>query len=118
MRDYIVYIAGPYRAATEAGVQQNIDRARAAAIEIAKLGLGFFCPPLNSAHMGGIIPDEEWIKMDLAVLRGSCKAMLMLEGWETSRGAIEEQLEAAFIKKPIFYSIPELKAAMEVPHNA
>ena len=90
MRDFIVYIAGPYRAPTENGVQQNIDRARAAAIEIAEMGLGFFCPHLNSDHMGGVIPDDEWIEMDLAILRGCCKAILMLEGWKKSTGAARE----------------------------
>ena len=121
MRDFIVYIAGPYRAPTEHGVQQNIDRARAAAIEIAEMGLGFFCPHLNSAHMGGVIPDDDWIEMDLVFLRDCCKAILMLDGWDKSEGSLEEYARARSLGLLVFHGINALKNNLDLvkgPSNA
>ena len=49
-----VYIAGPYG---DAGgfdiIHRNIQTARSYAVEIAKMGAGFFCPHLNAKEQRG-----------------------------------------------------------------
>ena len=56
----VVYLAGPYRAPTEYGVQQNIEAASRVALEGWKLGAVCICPHKNTAFVGGVLPDAAW----------------------------------------------------------
>ena len=60
MRDKVIYISGPYRAPTERELVLNIREAERAATEVWMMGGISLTPHLNSAHLGGIIEDEEW----------------------------------------------------------
>ena len=89
----LAYVAGPYRAPTESGVVANIRAAEAVAIELWKMGYAVICPHMNTALMGGVCPDDVWLKGDLVMLR-RCDLVVTVPGWSASMGATEEVKEA------------------------
>ena len=104
----VIYLAGPYRSPTEHGVQQNIEAASKVAMEVWKLGAVCICPHKNTAFFGGALPDETWFKGDYELLRRS-DAILMMETWESSGGAMHEKLFADDLGKPVLFSLAELE---------
>jgi len=93
----VAYISGPYSAATEWGVLQNIRRAEAVALEYWRRGYAVICPHKNSAFFGGAAPPDVWLKGDLEILRRlrpGQDVVVMVPGWESSEGALEERAEA------------------------
>lgn len=90
--DKLVYIAGPYRANSATGIAANIQSARLAAIEFAKMGIPYICPHLNSAYFEEYapdVPDSFYLKMGLEIL-ARCDAIFVLRGWEESEGTKAE----------------------------
>ena len=85
----IVYIAGPYSATTSAGITRNIDAARAAAREVARAGAVPLCPHTNSAGMEDIRDAQWWYDATLDLL-AVCDGMVLLPGWQDSRGCVRE----------------------------
>lgn len=98
----VIYVAGPYRAPTEWGVHENIRRAEEVAISLWKMGYVVICPHKNTAHWGGILPDEVWLEGDLEIL-SRCDAVLAMKNFDRSVGAMKEIAFAAKSKIPIFY---------------
>ena len=82
----VVYVAGPYRAPTIAGIRANIEAARVAAEVFWRMGYAVICPHLNSGLMDGIVADEDFLEADLEILR-RCDQIVMVPGWEQSAGA-------------------------------
>lgn len=97
-----IYVAGPYSAATDAGVQANIDMAHAHAQHLVNLGWNVFTPHKNSAHFVGQ-PQEFWYLADLEWLE-ICHAIYMLPHWELSKGARYELEYARSRGIEIFYA--------------
>jgi len=85
----IAYIAGPYRADTINGIVQNIRKAEDVAIKYWKKGYAVLCPHKNSSLFDGILPDDVWLKGNLEMLK-RCDIIVMMQGWEKSKGAITE----------------------------
>jgi len=86
----VCYVAGPYRSTTEAGVQRNIEAARDVAIQLWQAGFSVICPHLNTAFMGGIVPDETFLAGDLGILK-RCDLVVTVGEWWDSAGAIGEE---------------------------
>ena len=85
----VVYIAGPYRADSPHGIVQNIRRAEAVALKYWLKGCAVICPHKNTALFDGAAPDHVWLDGDLEIL-GRCDAIVMMDGWRKSKGAIAE----------------------------
>lgn len=103
-----MYVAGPYSADTEYGVKLNIAKAEAAAIKIWQTGsAAAICPHLNTAHWGGILTHQEFIEGDLEIIN-RCDAVLMLDGWMSSRGATQEYTHAKVGGKLVFCDMAAL----------
>jgi nucleoside 2-deoxyribosyltransferase len=103
----VIYIAGPYRAANEWGVNCNIRAAEAAALAVWRLGEVALCPHKNTAFFGGAADDSLWLAGDL-VLLARCDAVLLVEGWETSSGTIDEVIFAINRRIPVFTNLNSL----------
>ena len=88
----VVYIAGPYRFTAKVGRTEleNIRLAERLAIALARAGVFFFCPHLNSAHQTGVAPARYYLDLDLEVLRRCCDVVVLLPGWRHSLGTIGE----------------------------
>ena len=107
----VVYVAGRYRASTEADVYSNIQEARKAGIRVAQLGGAPLIPQMNSAFMGGATgagDDQFWLDATMALLR-KCDAVYTVWNWFNSEGAKLEVAEAKSLGIPVLFSETELK---------
>ena len=104
MNNKLIFISGPYSANTKLATEFNIGVARDAAIWLAEHKIFYFCPHLNSMFF------EQWLDtpvsfyyvMDEEIL-SRCDALLLLPGWENSKGATSEFNFATRANKPLFY---------------
>lgn len=106
----IIYVAGRYRARTYFGVLLNIYRAWRAAREIWKRGFVALCPHTNTFWMSEwplALPANVFLDGDIELLAG-CDGILMLPGWEKSKGAVKEHWYAIEHHKVIYYDLSEL----------
>ncbi len=85
----VAYISGPYRADTVNGIWENVQAARKIALKYWRLGYAVVCPHMNTAMMDGACPDDAWLKGHVEIML-RCDVVVMMEGWEWSKGAIEE----------------------------
>jgi hypothetical protein len=104
----LVYIAGPYRGASEWEVVQNIRRAEALALEVWQSGAACICPHKNTALLGGAADDSVWLEGDLEMMR-RCDAVLCTEDWRRSAGAREEVRIANEMGLPVFQALADLR---------
>ena len=90
-----VYIAGPYTPADgkEETRLENIRLASESAKLLLKLGHTPFCPHTMTAGWEDECSWEDFLRMDLEWLR-MCDAIVLLPGWQMSRGARMEYEEA------------------------
>jgi hypothetical protein len=105
----LIYVAGKFTAPTREGVQQNIRHAETVGLEVCKLGLFPVVPHCNTSHANyeSLQPYTFWIEGTLELLR-RCDAIVMVPGWEESRGAKGELLEAQRIGLPVFLTLEAL----------
>ena len=89
----LIYIAGPYRSETIAGVVANIASARAEAFKVLAGGDYPVVPHLNTGLMDGIVPDEHFLA-GARLLMLQCAEVRALPGWERSIGTCAEIKEA------------------------
>jgi len=100
-----VYISGPYSAEQEYDLIHNISRARKEAAYWWILGAAVFCPHLNSAFMGGLLPKEQFLSADLDFLR-MCDIAVFLPGFRLSEGAAQEHRVARQEGLALVYCTP------------
>jgi hypothetical protein len=107
----LVYIAGPYRSSVGRSVLENVREAERAAIALARVGIHYICPHLNTAFMSGcgdhagVAASRFFLDMDENIVR-RCDAVWRLPG--DSSGADGEVRLARKLGKPVFYSMREL----------
>jgi hypothetical protein len=100
----LVYIAGPYTASTQLGIEANINKAREAALWCAEHRVFYFSPHLNSAFFEQWLPEVPvsfYYAMDEEIL-SRCDALLLLKGWQFSKGAQREYTLFEKYKRPVF----------------
>ena len=101
--NFMAYIAGPYRAETAWGIDQNIQAARRVSASLWEHGIANFCPHANTAHFDGIAPDEVFLEGGLIMLR-RCDAVVLVGKWWESAGTRAEIEEAKRLGIPVFLS--------------
>lgn len=100
----LVYIAGCYRAKNGRSVDDHIAVARAMAIRLWDEGHYVICPHLNTAHLDRDCQEateEQFLTGTLEMLR-RCDALMLLDNWHESEGAIAEHEYAQSVGMPIF----------------
>lgn len=109
-----IFVSGAFRAYNAEGeidafgVLQNIMRAMALGLAVARTGKAFpFIPHGNSFCLEGSAPADIWERGDLAWLAVS-HAILMMPDWQKSKGATAEHEFARAHGIPVFYSLDGL----------
>jgi hypothetical protein len=99
----LVYIAGPYRAATAWQCEQNIREAEVIGYRVAQLGAYPVIPHSNTrAYFESAQADPEfWLGGTLELMR-KCDGALFLPRWMESSGARLEHTEARRLHMPMF----------------
>ena len=107
----IIYVAGPYNGKDPLDVKQHILNASKVSIECWKRGWACICPHKNSSGFESYEDDkltwETWINGDLEIL-AKCDAIVMVDDWHESKGAL---IELEFAKEKgiiIFMSIDDV----------
>ncbi len=110
-----VYIAGPYTPndGKEETRLANIHAASETAKLLLKLGHIPFCPQTMTAGWEDICTYDDFLRMDLEWLR-MCDAIVLLPGWQTSRGARMEHEEAQRQGLVIWDIAREIEGSVEV----
>lgn len=124
MRQPLHYLASPYSNYGQGHEQAFIDAAGAAAT-LLKRGLHVFSPICHSHPMavhGNIdkLAHDFWLRLDIAIL-DECDSLivLMMPGWNESRGVKAEIDHAEATGKPISYlSWPMLNVRENVGDGA
>lgn len=110
----IIYIAGPYSAPSQAQIDLNVMAAAHVANKVWKAGHVAICPHLNtygfegdaSLGLGG---KELWRNLFKMFLVGDFEiisrsdGVIMLPGWETSKGACAEYVFASWLGLPVMF---------------
>ena len=118
MTPRLIYIAGPYRAANAWEVEQNIRRAEAVGVEVAKLGAYPVIPHTNTrGYFEHVQSDPNfWLESTLELMR-RCDGVFLTPDWLRSTGARAEADEAVRLKLPIFRDLAELGFALRAEHR-
>lgn len=107
----LVYVAGPYRGKTREEVAQNVAAARHVGKLCALQGFFPVMPTVNTAHFDHDFPhiqdDEFWLAGTLELMR-RCDAVVLVDGWTESAGALGEVAEAKRLGIPVYGSTSEL----------
>lgn len=91
--------------------KKALEKARAVAEELWKKGLAVICPHLNNNFTKNCsFTWEDYLSGDILLIE-RVDALVMLPGWEKSRGATLEKAFAQRIGLPIYYypDSPEAK---------
>jgi len=99
----LVYIAGAYRSRFGIiGRAWNISRARKIAKLLWRMGFSVICPHSNSAFMDRCAKDETFLRGDIEILK-RCDAIVLMPGFDKSKGAVEEYFTAQRHDIPKFF---------------
>jgi len=97
----LIYVAGPFAAATNYGVQRNVAAAEAAGLRIAQCGaLPVVVHSMNRNYYGQL--TETFWRAGVVELLRRCDAVFLIEGWAASTGAQAEKTEAERLGLKIF----------------
>ena len=107
----VIYIAGPYRAATPYQVERNIRKAEAMMLLVCELGYAALCPHTMTRYLDGTFTDEYWLEATLELMR-RCDAVVCCNGWENSEGTCGEIAEAERLGLPVHTSYYSLLATV------
>lgn len=103
----LVFIASPFRAATDWQRAENVRHAERAALEVWKAGACAVCPQANSALFHGECPDDVFLAGYRSLLL-RCDAVYV--AGQESEGV---KAELAVATCPVFYDMPGLVAWLE-----
>jgi nucleoside 2-deoxyribosyltransferase len=106
----VLYISGPFGLIPEGydelhGIRYNINEASRYALMAARNGWAPFCPHKNTSDFQHIedINNESWMEICLTFVQKS-DALLMIPGWERSKGAERERDLAIMLGIPVHNS--------------
>jgi hypothetical protein len=105
----VIYVAGALIADDHYKIRLNIDRAAAVGLEVAKLGAAPLIPHTNTgAWFIGTLSHTFWYEATLELMR-RCDAVILVPGWQGSKGTQAEIDEAIARKMPIFERIAQVQ---------
>ncbi len=104
-----VYVAGPYNGPNVIAVLANMRAGYAASVEVLKRGYAPFCPWTD--FMFGLLADglsiDDYRRFCMEWLDAS-DIVLMLPGWENSKGCVAEFERAKELGIPVVFRMDDL----------
>ncbi len=85
----VIYVAGPFRAATQWQIARNIRAAEEVGFVVSNAGAMPLIPHANTAHFHGLQTAGFWIEGTKELLR-RCDAAVFIRGWSESQGSVGE----------------------------
>lgn len=109
----VVYVAGRFSAPDQWRRARNVRAAETLAFAVAEVGAMPLNPLANTHNFFGTLSEENfWYPGTMELLR-RCDAMIIVPGWEGSKGVAMEIEEAKKISMPVFERVEELKTWLE-----
>jgi hypothetical protein len=105
----LVYIVGPYRAATPWEIERNVRRAEDVAAQVVALGAYPVIPHANTRFFQGLADDDFFLEATQELLL-RCDAAMLVPGWQASEGSIGEIELAQAEGVPCFEHLDKLQA--------
>ena len=103
----LIFVAGPYRAKTAWGIEQNVRRAEEIGLEVSRRGHMPVIPHANTRFFQGEGSDEFWL-LGTQLLLARCDAIIMIPGWQDSSGSIAEMELATSLGMHVYYDVSEI----------
>ncbi len=112
-RRIVVYISGPYSGPDREAIAANIAAARAVAVELWDAGYTAICPHTNTIHFENDCACgwDDYLAGDCELIARS-DVVLMLPGWQDSRGAVHERAHALALDIPCVAQLGEIDEAL------
>ena len=106
--DVLVYISGPMTAKDGYSIELNVVEGLEIYLQLLQAGIPAFCPHLSGAFPSAwsALSHEDWIAYDYAII-DRCTHMLMMDRWESSKGATLEH-DYALARIPVLYGFQSL----------
>lgn len=105
----IVYVGGKFTGKNSWEIHRNVFRAESLGMAVAEAGAMPLIPHKNTSNFFGTMTEEFWYRGTLALLK-RCDAMILVSGWEDSKGTRAEVEWARANGMPVFERVDELKA--------
>ena len=106
-----IYVAGPYSADNVLDVLKNIGRGEKVCAELFSLGFAPFCPWHDKSYVTDMPESNFTVKLfydfSMAWLEVS-DAVLLIQGWEESKGTLAEIGRAKELGIPVFVNIKDV----------
>ena len=108
----LVYVAGKYTAKNKFDRNQNINEARIVGLNLWKLGYATIIPHCNTAKFEDYDPLISWEVYMSGYLEmvSRCDAVVLVNNYKNSRGALMEKKFAEDNNIPVYESIDEMIA--------
>jgi hypothetical protein len=103
----LIYIAGPYSAATTDEIEINCQNAWRRGRDAALAGGFPVVPHMSSMHLHDRCSLQFWLDGTMLLMR-ACDAVLLIKGWERSFGTKREVLDALDRGLPVFGALYQL----------
>lgn len=109
MRSFLIYVAGPYTAARDKDMNENVSRACDVAADLWALGYTPVIPHVNFNHLRHTADYSDIMEACLAILQ-RCDGIYMMPGWRDSQGATTEYDFANDRMKIVFLQMSDVVA--------
>ena len=119
-RDVFVYLSGPISKQSPDLLPEGfVAAALPVFFDLVNAGIPAFCPQLTGMFPSAYreVEYETWMAYDFAVI-DRCTHVLMLDGWERSKGAERERRYAIERGLMVCYSLPQLIQTLPIEGRA
>lgn len=109
----LVYLSGPITAGAGYAVEENVAAALRVYLACVGRGIPAICPHLSAIFPSSwaLVSYDAWLAHDFALIE-RCTHVVMLDGWERSRGARAERAYAEQIGVRVLTSVEEALDAL------